>query len=263
MRSAHVGSSGLLPRFAVAAVFALGLLAATASRADGVAVAVAANFLEPMKALQEGFAAKTGHRLKISGGSTGELYSQIKNGAPFDVFLAADQRRPQTLEGEGLAVEGSRFTYSIGKLVLWSADPDQIGADGAAVLKAGEFRQLAIANPKTAPYGAAAVEALKALDLYDALEPKLVQGQSISQTYQFVATGNAELGFIALSQVVGGSEGSRWEVPGELYEPIRQDAVLLTKGADSAAAKAFVGFLKGPDAAPIIAKYGYGTGASS
>lgn len=244
-------------------IFACTLLGKVAA-ADEVSIAVAANFLEPLKVVKAAFETETEHRLKLSGGSTGELYTQIKNGAPFDVFLAADQKRPQLAEEEGFAVEGSRFTYAIGRLVLWSADKNRIAADGIAVLKAGDFRQLAVANPKTAPYGEAAVQALTRLGLYDALVPKLVQGQSLSQTYQFVALGSAELGFVALSQVraidsAGGEPGSQWLVPQELYSPILQDAVLLDHGAANAGAKAFLEFLNGPEGRRIVEASGYGT----
>lgn len=236
------------------------------ARAGEVAVAVAANFLEPLKGLQEGFARATGHELRISAGSTGELYTQIKNGAPFDVFLAADQKRPQALEDEALAVKGSRFTYAIGKLLLWSAEGNLIKGDGTAVLKAAAFRRLAIANPKTAPYGEAALNVLNKLGLYQALEAKLVQGQSLSQTYQFVALGAAELGFVALSQVraiIPGEAppGSSWLVPQDLYDPILQDAVLLERGAENAAARALIDYLKGPEARAGIETLGYGVPA--
>ncbi len=233
-----------------------------AARADEVSVAVAANFLEPLKAVKAAFERATGHRVTISSGSTGELYTQIKNGAPFDVFLAADRKRPQLAEEEGLAIEGSRFTYAIGRLVLWSADRNRIANDGVAALKAGDFRQLAIANPKTAPYGEAAVQALTKLGLYDTLLPKIVQGQSLSQVYQFIALGGAELGFVAHSQVraidpTGGELGSRWLVPQELYNPILQDAVQLKRSAANDAAAAFLGFLKSPDGRGIIEAGGY------
>ncbi|MGD9538116.1 MAG: molybdate ABC transporter substrate-binding protein [Alphaproteobacteria bacterium] len=247
---------------ALLALLAVPVLA-PAARADDVAVAVAANFLEPLKGLQDGFTKATGHKLKISPGSTGELYNQIKNGAPFDVFLAADQKRPQALEEEGLAVQGSRFTYAIGKLVLWSADSKLIQGDGTEILKANQFRQLSIANPKTAPYGAAAVEALTKLGLYETLEPKLVQGQSISQAYQFVALGSAELGFVALSQIRSitpgeASPGSAWVVPQELYTPLLQDAVLLERGAENPAATALIDYLKSAEGKAAIEAYGYG-----
>jgi molybdate transport system substrate-binding protein len=245
----------------VLAVGALALGTASAAHADQTNVAVAANFTDAATEIAQAFEEKTGHEAILSFGSTGQLYTQITQDAPFEVFLAADDERPRKAEDEGLAVPGSRFTYAIGKIVLWSKDPDLV--HGEATLKRGDFTKIAIANPTAAPYGAAAVQAMQALGVYDQLEAKVVQGNNIAQTYQFVETGNAELGFVARSQVVSGTEGSRWEVPVDLYEPIRQDAVLLAKGEDSEAARAFVEFLRGPDAAPIIAKYGYGTAASS
>jgi len=235
--------------------------AALPARAGQTNVAVAANFTEAAKEIAAAFEERTGHEAVLSFGSTGQLYTQITQHAPFEVFLAADDERPSQAVDEGLAVPGSRFTYAIGKIVLWSREPDLVR--GAATLSAGDFAKIAIANPSTAPYGAAAVQAMQALGVYDRLAPKIVQGNNIAQTYQFVETGNAELGFIALSQAASADEGSRWEVPVELYAPIRQEAVLLQSGADSAAAKAFIAFLQGPQAARIIARYGYGTGASS
>jgi molybdate transport system substrate-binding protein len=245
----------------VLAIGALALGTASAAHADQTNVAVAANFTDAATEIAQAFKERTGHEAILSFGSTGQLYTQITQDAPFEVFLAADDERPRKAEGEGLAVPGSRFTYAIGKIVLWSKDPDLV--QGEATLRRGDFTKIAIANPAAAPYGAAAVQAMRALGVYDPLEPKIVQGNNIAQTYQFVETANAELGFVALSQVVSADDGSRWEVPADLYEPIRQDAVLLENGADSEAAKAFVEFLRGPEAAPIIAKYGYGTAASS
>jgi len=239
---------------------AIGLIAACCcqQRADAgqTNVAVAANFTEPAKEIASSFKAKTGHDAVLSFGATGQLYTQITQSAPFEILLAADQARPMRAADEGLAKPDSRFTYAIGKLVLWSKDPALI--KGAETLNAGAFAKLAYCNPVAAPYGAAAVEALKALQLYDKLQPKLVQGENISQAFQFVETGNAELGFVALSQVVRNSIGSRWIVPQKLYTPIRQDAALLKKGADNVAATAFMTFLKGPEARAIIEKYGYG-----
>jgi len=245
-----------------AVVLVAGAAGSRQASAEDVAVAVAANFLEPVKRIQEPFEKKTGHRLRISGGSTGELFTQIKNGAPFDVFLAADQKRPEAAVSEGLAVEGSRFTYAIGRLVLWSADKKMIAEDGTAVLKAGAFRQIAIANPKNAPYGEAAIKVMTKLGVYDALQPKIVQGQSLTQTYQFVALGSAEIGFVALSQVraidpEGGEPGSQWLVPQELYDPIKQDAVLLQRGANNAGAKAFLEFLQSPEGRQMVEDSGY------
>ncbi|MCW2306876.1 molybdate ABC transporter substrate-binding protein [Rhodobium gokarnense] len=225
--------------------------------AGEVKVAVAANFTAAAKDIGEAFKAETGHDAVLSFGSTGKLYTQIANGAPFEVFLAADQARPEKAEKEGLAVDGSRFTYAVGKIVLYSTDPDLVD-DAGKVLEGDGFTRLAVANPKTAPYGTAAVEALKALGFYDKVESKLVFGDNIAQTFQFVATGNAQLGFVALSQIAGNEDGSRWPVPTDLYKPIRQDAVLLKTGAEGEAAAAFLSFLKGPSAAAIIEGYGYG-----
>ncbi|HZA66092.1 MAG TPA: molybdate ABC transporter substrate-binding protein [Geminicoccaceae bacterium] len=245
----------------VLAVGALALGSASAAQAGQTNVAVAANFAEAATEIAEAFEQKTGHEAILSFGSTGQLYTQITQDAPFEVLLAADDEHPRKAEDEGLAVPGSRFTYAIGKIVLWSKAPGFV--QGERTLRSGDFTKIAIASPTAAPYGAAAVQAMRALGVYDRLEPKIVQGNNIAQAYQFVETANAELGFVARSQVVSANAGSRWEVPADLYEPIRQDALLLQKGADSQAAKAFIEFLRGPEAAPIIAKYGYGTAASS
>lgn len=226
--------------------------------ADETLVAVSANFTSAAKEIGAAFEAATGHDVTFSFGATGQLYTQITQGAPFDAFLAADQARPERAEADGHAVPGSRFTYASGKLVLWSADPDLIDGTGT-VLTEDRPDRIANTNPVTAPYGAAAVEAMQALGVYEALAPRLVQGKTVLQTYQFVATGNAALGFVALSQVVGHEAGSRWVLPGDLYTPIRQDAVLLRHGAENAAAQAFLDFLKGPEAAAIIEGFGYGT----
>lgn len=222
-------------------------------------VAVAANFAEPVRAIAQVLHKTTGHTLKITLGSTGRLYAQIRNGAPFDVLLAADTRAPEQLETDGLAQPGSRFTYATGKLVLWSANAAKVDGQGA-VLKGDGFRKLAIANPKTAPYGAASVEAIDKLGLTAALTPKLVQGESIGQTYNFAVTGNAELAFVALSQVLEGGRlkgGSMWVVPQNLYAPIRQDAVLLKTGANNEAAKALMKLLQSSDIKTLIRSYGY------
>ncbi|MFD2113193.1 molybdate ABC transporter substrate-binding protein [Thiorhodococcus fuscus] len=229
--------------------------ATTLAQADEVKVAVAANFTAAMKEIATAFEQSTGHTALVSFGSTGKLYTQITNGAPFEVFLAADQARPEKLVKEGEA--SGEFTYAVGKLVLWSTDPTLI-TDGGAVLSSDRFEKLAIANPKTAPYGAAAIEVLKALGLEDGIKSKLVQGDNIAQTYQFVATKNAELGFVALAQTVKTQGGSSWNIPEDLYTPIRQDAVLLKKGDDNPAAKALIDYLKGPEARAVIEKYGYG-----
>jgi molybdate transport system substrate-binding protein len=240
---------------------AIALGAALPAQAAETNVAVAANFTDAANEIAEVFKEKTGHEAILSFGSTGQLYTQITQEAPFEVFLAADDERPRKAVGEGFAVPGSRFTYAIGKLVLWSKDPSLV--QGEQTLRSGDFTKIAIANPVGAPYGAAAVQAMRALGIYDQLETKIVQGNNISQTFQFVETGNAELGFIALAQVARSDEGSRWVVPEDLHDAIRQDAVLLETGADSEAARAFVEFLKGPEAAAIIERFGYGTDASS
>ena len=235
------------------------LLASLGTFADEVQVAVAANFTAPMQQIAAGFEKETGHKAALSFGATGKFYAQIVNGAPFDVLLAADDETPARLEKEGHAVAGSRFTYAIGKLVLWSANPDLVDAKGD-VLKTGSFKHIALANPKTAPYGAAAVEAMTRLGVLARLEPLFVQGENISQTLQFISTGAAELGFVALSQVFKEGKatgGSMWAVPASLYQPILQDAVLLAKGKDKAAAAALLSYLKGENARAIIRSYGY------
>ena len=220
--------------------------------AGEVRVAVAANFARPAKEIAALFEKATGDRAILSFGASGPFYEQIAQGAPFQVFLSADQKRPAQAIAAGLAVKGSQFTYAIGKLALWSPSLDV--SKGDEVLKAGAFNRLAIANPAAAPYGAAALEVIKALGLADALAPKIVQGATIAQAAQFVETGNAELGFVALSQVTG---GTRWMVPASLYSPIKQDAVLL---AQDAVSEAFLAFLKGPEARKVIEAYGYDAG---
>lgn len=218
-------------------------------------VAVAANFTDAAKEIAAAFKAKTGHDAVLSFGATGQLYTQITQDAPFQILLSADEERPNKAVADGLGVTGSVFTYAIGKLVLWSKDPAAV--KGEDTLKGAALTKVSICNPTAAPYGAAAVETMKALKLYDALQPKLVIGANITQAFQFVDTGNAEIGFVALSQLTGDKGGSRWLVPQDLYRPIRQDAVLLKKGADNEAATAFMGFMKGPEAKAIIEKYGY------
>lgn len=243
--------------------FAALLAAAFAHHAASAAeatVAVAANFAEPIKAIAAVLEKTTGHTLRVSLGPTGGLYTQIKNGAPFDVFLAADTQRPEMLEKEGLAQPGSRFTYAIGKLVLWSARAGRVDGRGA-VLKAADLGRVAMANPKTAPYGAAALEAMERLGLLVALSPKRVQGESIGQTFSFVKTGNADLGFVAMAQVLEGGklkEGSMWVVPQNLYPPIRQDAVVLQRGKTNPAAQALIQLLKSPNIRDLIRSHGYG-----
>jgi molybdate transport system substrate-binding protein len=219
-------------------------------------VAVAANFTQPAREIAARFKARTGHDASLSFGSSGQFYTQIANGAPYEVLLSADRERPEKAEAEGLAVTGSRFTYAVGRLVLYSKTPGLVDARGA-VLASGRFEKLAIADRRTAPYGAAAIETLKKRRLYAALQSRIVQGASIGQTYQFVDTGAAEVGFVALSQVVGRAGGSRWIVPAADHTPIDQQAVLLKTGANSAAARAFMSVLKGAEAKAIIRKYGY------
>ncbi len=235
------------------------VLGGSSAGAGEVTAAVASNFLSTFRDLTGGFEKATGHRVRIVSGSTGKLFAQIIHGAPYEVFLSADVKRPRLLEERGLA--DARFTYALGKITLWSADPDLIGASGAAILKQGTFRYLALANPKTAPYGLAARTVLQKLKLWSPLQPRIVQGENISQTFQFVATRNAELGFVAVSQVLNPKlrlRGSRWNIPETLYDPIRQDAVLLKRGRDNPAALALMNFLSGSEARAIIQRYGYG-----
>ncbi|CAM3760533.1 Tungstate/molybdate/chromate-binding protein ModA [Bordetella sputigena] len=234
-------------------------LSGTMALAADVQVAVAANFTAPMKAIAAAFQEKTGDTVTAAYGATGQFYAQIRNGAPFEVFLAADDTTPARLEQEKATVPGTRFTYATGALALWSARDGYVDKDGM-VLKQGHFAHLSIANPKAAPYGLAAIQTLEKLGLMDALRPRIVEGQNISQAQQFVASGNAELGFVALSQVYKDGKltsGSAWIVPESLHEPIRQDAVILEKGRDNPAARAFVDFLRGPEAEKIILSFGY------
>ncbi|MBP5997205.1 MAG: molybdate ABC transporter substrate-binding protein [Azonexus sp.] len=239
--------------------FALTAAIAGFAHADEVQVAVAANFTAPMQQIAAQFEKDSGHKAVLSFGATGKFYAQIVNGAPFELLLAADDETPARLEKEGQGVPGSRFTYAIGKLVLWSADPALVDGKGE-ILKKGGFRHLALANPKTAPYGAAAVETMSKLGVLSTLQPLFVQGENISQTQQFITTGNAELGFVALSQVFKDGRitgGSAWIVPAGLYEPIRQDAVLLARGKDKPAAAALAAYLKGDKAKAVIRSFGY------
>ncbi|NVK17683.1 MAG: molybdate ABC transporter substrate-binding protein [Methylocystaceae bacterium] len=226
--------------------------------ADKVYVAVAANFTAPAKEIAEAFEQETGHQAVLSFGSTGKLYIQIINGAPYGVFLAADAARPERLEQEGVAVLGSRFTYAKGKIVLYSRDDDLIQGSPDVLGQEAAFQKLAIANPKTAPYGFAAIETLKHLSVYEQNKDKLVKGDNIAQAYQFVFTQNAQVGFVALSQVINEAKGSRWIVPQDFYSPIRQQAVLLKQDADNPAAQAFVTFLSADGARAIIKRFGYG-----
>ena len=241
-------------------IASLALATLHAAQADPVSVAVAANFTAPMQKIASAFEADTGHKAELSFGATGKFYAQITHGAPFQVLLSADDTTPARLESEGKAVARSRFTYAIGTLVLWSAQPGYVDAQGA-VLKTGDFKHLAIANPKVAPYGAAALQVMDQLVATAAVQPRLVQGENIAQAFQFVATGNAQLGFVALSQVMADGKltsGSTWQVPASLHDPIRQDAVLLTPGKASTAAAALLAYLRGDKARAIIRSYGYG-----
>ncbi|WP_223471891.1 MULTISPECIES: molybdate ABC transporter substrate-binding protein [unclassified Pseudomonas] len=246
-----------LTRFApllLTTFFAIG-----AAQAAEVQVAVASNFTAPIQAIAADFEKDTGHKLVAAYGATGQFYTQIKNGAPFEVFLAADDTTPAKLESEGDAVKGSRFTYAVGTLALWSAKDGYVDSQGQ-VLKHNDFQHLSIANPKAAPYGLAATQVLDKLGLTAQVKSKLVEGQNITQAYQFVSTGNAELGFVALSQVYKDGKvtgGSAWIVPAELHDPIKQDAVILNKGRDNPAAVALVDYLKSPKAVAIIQTYGY------
>ncbi|MBY6033821.1 molybdate ABC transporter substrate-binding protein [Marinobacter daepoensis] len=228
--------------------------------AGEVSVAVAANFTDTTRTLASHFEQETGHTVSASFGSTGKLYAQIKNGAPFDVFMAADIRRPERIEQEGDGVASSRFTYARGKLALWSPKPEAFDS-APHYLTEQTFARLAIANPKTAPYGLAAQQALEQMNLWSSLQPKLVRGDSIAQTFQFVASGNAQAGFVALSQVKAWPEekGTLWPVPQNYYQPIDQQAILLNRASNNDAAKAWLAFLKSPAALSIIQDYGYDT----
>lgn len=234
------------------------LFAPTTSHAGETTIAVAANFTDVTRQLAELFEQDTGHTIKVSFGSTGKLYAQIEHDAPFEVFLAADSKRPQLAEEKGLGVAGTRFTYASGRLVLWSPTPN-LFENGKQYLADGNFRHLAIANPRTAPYGLAAQQMLTGLDLWQPLQGKLVRGESISQTFQFAATGNAEAGLVALSQVRGWKDqnGTTWEVPAHYHEPIHQQVILLKKGKDNPAARAWLEFLRSDQAVELIKSYGY------
>ncbi len=246
-----------LTRHLLLAGFAFSVL--QAAQADTVSVAVAANFTAPMQKIAAAFEADTGHKAELSFGATGKFYAQITNGAPFQILLSADDTTPAKLEKDGKAVAQTRFTYAIGTLVLWSAQPGYVDAQGQ-ILQTGDSKHLALANPKLAPYGLAATQAMDKLGLTAKLQPRWVQGENIAQTYQFIATGNAELGFVALSQVYKDGKlgsGSMWLVPADLYAPILQDAVLLAKGHDKPAAAALLAYLKGDKARAVIRSYGY------
>jgi molybdate transport system substrate-binding protein len=230
----------------------------TPAFADQLQVAVAANFVPPFREIANEFERTTGHTIQASSGSSGRFYAQIKNGAPFDVFFSADDERPKLLEDEGWAVKGSRFTYAIGRLVLWS--PDSTFVTGPETLKTALFRHLAIANPKTAPYGLAAKQTMTKLGVWDSVQPRIVMGENLGQTIGFIDSGNAEVGFLALSQILDPKikgKGSSWTVPSEYHEPIRQDAVLLTRAQNNPGAKALMEYMRGPGATATIKNYGY------
>jgi molybdate transport system substrate-binding protein len=236
----------------------LACTAVTPAFAEPVLVAVAANFLPPFREVALEFEKTTGHTLRVVSGSSGNFYTQIQNGAPFDVFFSADNERPKKLEEEGLGVKDTRFTYAIGRLVLWSSNADLI--KGEETLRSKNFKRLAMANPKTAPYGVAAMQTMQKLELWDSHQPHIVMGESIGQTMGFIESGNAQLGFVALSQIMDPKikgKGSRWDVPTNLHEPIKQDVILLTKGKDNGGAKALLEFMGAPQAKTIIERYGY------
>ena len=234
------------------------VLATSPAIADTALIAVATNFAPVAAALAPGFSAATGHQIEVTSGATGKLYALITQGAPFDVLLSADTATPTRLGAEGLADPASQSTYAIGQLALWSADPTLIGPEGPAALQSETLRFVAIANPDLAPYGVAAREVMQHLGLWDALQPKIVMGQNIGQTFALVDSGAAELGFVALSALTGTDVGgSHWIVPTEMYAPLQQDAILLTHGADNPAALAFLDYLKTPQAKALIAASGY------
>jgi molybdate transport system substrate-binding protein len=242
-----------------AVAVALLLLVAPVACAQEVVAAVAANFAVAMARLEPAFEQASGHRLTVVLGSSGKLVTQIQQGAPFDVLLSADVERPELLAKAGFGVPASRFTYAIGRLALWSPDPQAIGADGATYLRAGTFRHLAIGNPVVAPYGAAAQQVLEKLGLWSSVRDRIVRGEDVGQVYAMVASGAAGAGFVALSQTLGGANpGSHWAVPQELYPPLKQDAILVTRARANPAAQVFLDYLKSPPARALIAELGYG-----
>jgi molybdate transport system substrate-binding protein len=239
-------------------LFVVVTLAVAPAFAEQVLVAVAANFVPPFREIAIEFERTTGHNVQVAAGSSGNFYSQIKNGAPFDVFFSADNERPKLLGEEGFGVKDSRFTYAIGRLVLWSPNADLI--KGEETLRFKQYKRLAMANPKTAPYGVAAMQAMQKLELWEGIQSQIVMGESLGQTMGFIESGNAQLGFVALSQVLDPKikgKGSRWDVPTNLHEPIKQDVILLTKGKNNPAAKALMEFMGSPQAKAIIERYGY------
>lgn len=258
-RTACQAGKGPLMQSVRSFVVASFLLFSVTARGDEVSIAVAANFAAPMQRIAAEFGQESGHKVVASYGSTGKFYAQIKSGAPFELLLAGDDETPVRLENEGAGVLGSRFTYAVGKLVLWSRRPGYVD-DRGEVLKKQDFRHLSLANPKVAPYGAAAVETLKSMGAHEGLQGRLVTGENIGQAYQFVVSGNAELGFVALSQVFKDGrvvEGSAWLVPQTHYKPIRQEAIVLNKGKGRPAVDALVIFLRGDKARAVIKSYGY------
>lgn len=238
-----------------------GLIAAATAGSETALIAVAANFAEVMERIEADFEVDSPHSITVAVGSTGKLYAQITHGAPFDVLLAADRRHPELLETDRRAVHGTRFTYATGVLTLWSPDPAGVPEDGAALLEAGAFARLAMANPELAPYGAAARQTLIALRAYDLARERIVLGENVGQAYALVATGNADVGLVALSSVLSRrnrATGSRWDVPQALYEPIRQDAVLLARAEDNSAARDLLAYLRRPEVRELIRSFGYG-----
>ncbi len=253
-KGSYLMKSGFVAKFALLYIL---LSAAGQLRADEIRVAVASNFTPALQAIIERFEASTDHQVLLSFGSTGKHYTQIKHGAPFDIFFAADTKRPQLLEKEGMIVPGSRYTYAIGKIVLWSPKTDLVDTEGLVLQQSGKFRYLAIANPDLAPYGRAARDVLQARNLWDKMQGHMVRGENIGQAFQYVKSGNAELGFVAFSQIIkpdNSIQGSYWEVPQSLYTAIHQQAVLLH---NSDAVQTFWSFVKSPEAQHIIRQYGY------
>jgi molybdate transport system substrate-binding protein len=239
-------------------LFVIMTITVAPASAEQALVAVAANFVPPFREIALEFEKSTGHQLQVAGGSSGNFYSQIKNGAPFDVFFSADMERPKLLEDEGFGVKGTRLTYAVGRLVLWSPNADLV--KGEETLRFKQYKRLAIANPKTAPYGLAAMQAMQKLEIWESLQPQIVMGENLGQTMGFIESGNAQLGFVALSQVMDPKikgKGSHWNVPTNLHEPIKQDVILLTKGKDNPAAKALMEFMSGHQAKAVIERYGY------
>lgn len=231
--------------------------------AEKTTVAVASNFTAAMKSLVVEFEKQSGHEVEVAYGSSGRLYAQIKNGAPFHAFFSADQKKPEQLEADKLSVSDSRFTYAEGALALWT-NKAALQDKPLDMLKENAFNKLAIANPRLAPYGFAAVEVLQHLDLYENTKAKWVEGENIAQTYQFVSTGNADLGFVALSQVISQQknkvdqqQNTTWTVPQNLHTPIKQDALLLIKGKDNSAARALLDFIRSDQGKEIIQSMGY------